>query len=96
MKKKRLLTNRSGELEEQMLAEKARELSEEIDAGVLRLTFRELGWHEIVLTPMSWEEGYNIDSWVEENIKRGRWTYGLVWMFEDSKDANWFKLRWLS
>jgi hypothetical protein len=74
----------------------AKQLAKEIDAEVLRQVFIEAGWHEVVLRPMTWELGYTIDSWVEENIKGDRWTYGLVWLFKEEKDATWFKLRWLS
>lgn len=96
MKKKRLLTDRSGGLQEEIISEKAYAIALDIDAKVLQHLYQELGWHEVVLSPMAWEEGYEIDSWVESNIKKGRWTYGLVWMFENDKDAMWFKLRWLN
>ncbi len=96
MKKKRLLTDRSGDLLEEIYEQKAKELAEEMDADILRGMLAELGWHEIILNPMTWEEGYSIDEWVEENIKGRMWTHGLVWMFEDDKDAMWFKLRWIS
>lgn len=69
--------------------------AEEIDAAVLRHTFLESGWHEVVLEPMTWETGDRIDIWVHENIKGNYWTHGLVWLFKDEKDANWFRLRWL-
>lgn len=96
MKKKRLLTDKSGDLQEQILAEKAQELASEMDAQILREMLTDLGWHEVVLNPMSWEEGYYVDTWVETNVKGRMWTHGLVWLFEEGKDANWFKLRWLS
>lgn len=96
MKKKRLLTDRSGLLQEEIINQKVKELAKEIDAQVLRSLYQELGWHEVVLSPVTWEEGYQIDSWVESNIKNSRWTFGLVWMFENDKDAMWFKLRWLN
>jgi hypothetical protein len=96
MLKKRLLTDKSGELQERILAEKAKELANDIDAQILRDMLTELGWYEVLLTPMSWEQGYEVDSWVETNIKGRMWCQGLVWMFENEKDASWFKLRWLS
>jgi hypothetical protein len=96
MKKKRLLTDRSGELQEQILAEKAKELADETDAQVLRQMLIDLGWQQVVLSAMSWEESYTIDLWVEDNIKGRMWSRGLVWLFEDDRDAMWFKLKWLS
>jgi hypothetical protein len=95
MKKKRLLTDRSGELQEQIIAEKAKELAYEIDAQLMRSMYQQLGWHEVVLQPMDWEQSYHIDTWVESNVKGSIWTHGLVWMFEKDQDAMWFKLRWL-
>ena len=96
MKKKRLLTDRSGELQEQILAEKAADLADEMDAQVLRQMLIDLGWQQVVLSAMSWEESYTIDLWVEDNIKGRMWSRGLVWLFEDDRDAMWFKLKWLS
>lgn len=97
MKKKRLLTDRSGQLQEQILEQKAQELANEIDAQILRGMLLDLGWYEIVLQPMTLEAGVEIDAWVQQQVKgRSHWTHGLVWMFESEQDANWFKLRWLS
>ena len=73
----------------------AKTLQEEIDAEVLRSVFKESGWREVVLRPMTWEHGDQIDIWVAENIKGGHWNRGLVWLFKDEKEANWFSLRWL-
>ena len=96
MKKKRLLTDRSGELQEQILAEKAADLADEMDAQVLRQMLIDLGWQQVVLSAMTGEESYAIDLWVEDNIKGRMWSRGLVWLFEDDRDAMWFKLKWLS
>ena len=96
MKKKRLLTDRSGELQEQILAEKAKELADEMDAQVLRQMLIDLGWQQVALSAMTGEESYAIDLWVEDNIKGRMWSRGLVWLFEDDRDAMWFKLKWLS
>lgn len=96
MKKKRLLTDRSGNLQEQLLAEKAKELSDEIDTSIVRQMLVDAGWHQVVLNPMIWEQSYQIDCWVENNIKGRIWNRGLVWLFETDRDAMWFKLKWLA
>ncbi len=96
MKKKRLLTDRSGELREQILAEKTKELADETDAQVLRQMLIDLGWQQVVLSSMDMEQSYAIDQWVEDNIKGRMWSRGLVWLFEDDRDAMWFKLKWFS
>ena len=96
MKKKKLVTDRTGLLEERMLEESARAMQREVDAEILRGMLKEMGWHEIVLGPMTMEVSNTIDDWVKKHVQgRCHWTHGLVWMFEDERDAMWFKLRWL-
>lgn len=96
MKKKRLLTDRTGLLEERMIEEAARQMSNDIDAEVLRGMLLELGWHEVILKPMLKETGDEIDLWVKQQVKgRCHFAHGLVWLFEEERDAMWFKLRWL-
>ena len=80
---------------DEYLDEAATQVAKDIDAEVLRSMFKESGWHEVVLQPMTWEHGDRIDIWVNQNIKGNHWTYGLVWLFEDEREANWFSLRWL-
>lgn len=96
MKKKRLMTDRSGELQEEFIKEKVQEIADEMDAHVVRQMLIESGWQQVVLSAMSGEESYAIDLWVEDNIKGRMWSRGLVWLFEDDRDAMWFKLKWLS
>lgn len=96
MNKKRLLTDKSGELQERYLEEAARKLAEDMDFEVLRGLLTESGWSEVVLRPMTWENGSSIDRWTQDNIKNGFYTRGLVWLFKDAKEANWFSLRWSS
>jgi hypothetical protein len=83
-------------LREGIETELARVLQQEIDAEVMRDVFKKSGWHEVVLDPMTSELGEEIDAWVKDNIKHNEWHHGLVWLFKDDKDANWFSLRWLS
>jgi hypothetical protein len=95
MKKKRLLTDRSGELQEKMIEEAAENLAKDIDFEIMSNIMLESGWIKVVLKPMTWEDSYEIDDWVSNNIKGNFDTRGLVWIFENVKEANWFKLRWL-
>ena len=96
MKKKRLLTDRSGDLQDEIMAKKAKELADEMDAQILRQMLIDLGWQQVVLSAMDWEQSYAIDQWVETNIKGRMWSRGLVWLFENDRDAMWFKLKWLA
>lgn len=96
MKKKKLLTDKSGELQEKYLEESAKELADDIDFEIVTGFLTETGWTKVVLAPMTWEHGTAVDTWVETNIKGQFHTRGLVWVFEDVKEASWFTLRWLS
>ena len=96
MIKKKLLTDRSGMLYEQYLEQAAKDLADDIDAEIVKEILVDSGWVEVVLTPMTFEQGDEIDFWVHRNIKGKNWTRGLVWLFEKEQDATWFKLRWLS
>lgn len=96
MKKKRLLTDRTGLLEERLAEEAARVMQSELDAEIIRNMLKEIGWHEVVLSPMTHEKGVMIDDWVRNQVKgRCHFAHGLVWLFENDQDAMWFKLKWL-
>lgn len=73
----------------------SKEIADEIDFEIMMEILIKNGWHKVVLKPMTWEDGYTIDTWVETNVKCEFHTRGLVWIFEDAKDANWFSVRWL-
>jgi hypothetical protein len=81
-------------LQEDLINQAGSRMAAEIDFQVLSGLLIELGWTKVVLNPMTWEHGALIDSWVESNVKGHFETMGLVWVFEDAKDAAWFVLRW--
>lgn len=91
-----MLTDKSGELHEQIIADAGKRLQEEIDFSILADMLCGIGWTKVILKPMTWEDGYEIDNWIETNIKGNHETMGLVWVFEKPEDAMWFKLRWIS
>jgi hypothetical protein len=95
MLKKKLLTDRSGNLQEQILNDAAKRMSDEIDFEILCGMLCEMGWTKVVLSPMTRETSDAIDAWLVENVSNPFETMGLVWIFEDEQDANWFSLRWL-
>jgi hypothetical protein len=82
-------------IQENIIDKAAKDLSDDIDFEVLTSCFVESGWTKIVLKPMTWEDGLEIDGWVEQHVKNPHITRGLVWVFKDPKEANWFKLRWI-
>ena len=82
-------------LQEEMINAAGSRMAAEIDFQVLSEMLCGLGWTRVVLRPMTYEHGVEIDTWVAENVRGHHQTMGLVWVFEDPKDANWFTLRWL-
>lgn len=82
-------------LEQEVMDRMATELKNEIDFQILASMLVELGWTQVVLRPMTHEQGLAIDNWVKTHCKSAVETLGLVWLFEDSKEANWFTLKWL-
>jgi len=82
-------------LEEQIINDAGKAIANEIDFEILCTMLIEIGWKKIVLRPMTWENGYEIDEWTAKHIKGHFETMGLVWIFEDEEDANWFALRWM-
>lgn len=95
MIKKKLLTDRSEDLQAAILEQNANQLAEEIDAEILRGMLVGMGWHEVKLWVMTHEQGQEIDDWTKDHVKGKMWTRGLIWLFENEQDAMWFKLRWL-
>lgn len=83
-------------LEDEIAKELSEKMCSEMDFHILSEMLVKLGWTKIVLKPMTWESGATVDSWVEKNIKGPFETMGLVWLFQDSKDATMFILRWAS
>ena len=79
------------------LAEQAaKSMADDIDFEILNdmLCMGDDPWTRVVLKPMSWEDGLEIDQWVEQNVKGKFRTRGLVWVFERASDASWFTIRW--
>ncbi len=94
MKKKRLLTDRSGQLHEDLENELAKTLQEEIDAEIMQSMLRDCGWHKVIIARRHKPEKDIVEQWVKGNVKDGFWTHGPTWLFKNPKEANWFALRW--
>ena len=82
-------------IQDQIINDMGKAMSDEIDFQILSDMLVGIGWRKVVLSPMSWEDGAEVDLWCETNVKGNFETMGLVWVFEDEEDANWFALRWL-
>lgn len=82
-------------IEQDIINSAGKRMAQEIDFTILSDMLVGIGWRKVVLSPMTWEQGVEVDTWVETNVKGNFETMGLVWVFEHEDDANWFSLRWL-
>ena len=84
-------------IEDEVIDHTARAIAAEIDFEVLSsILIESSGWVKVVLSPMTGERGSDIDHWCDTQVKGHFMNMGLVWVFEDPKEANWFTLRWLA
>ena len=83
-------------IEQDIINRAGEHMAREIDFGVLTGMLCSLGWTRVILKPMTSEQGHDIDEWVKANVKGHFETMGLVWVFEQPKDATWFVLKWMS
>jgi hypothetical protein len=82
-------------IEEDIINRAGKRMADEIDFQILADMLCELGWRKVILSPMTWEMGLEVDAWTAKHIKGPFENMGLVWIFEQEEDANWFALRWL-
>jgi hypothetical protein len=78
----------------EFLERASKKISEEIDFQILAGMLVELGWTKVILSPMTTEKSNAIDDWVKTKCAKPVETLGLVWLFEDSKEAVAFCLKW--
>lgn len=96
MLKKKLLTDKSGDLQEQILEAKAREMAQEMDREILWSMLASMGWHRVMLPVFgSTKEYTEVAEWTSVNCKHAFEHHKRDYLFEDEQDAMWFKLRWL-
>jgi hypothetical protein len=82
-------------LEEEIANKMGNQIAREIDREMLWSMLEDIGWHRVML-PRFVDNHHAIDIgyWLEENCKKAFERNGRDFLFEDSKDANWFMLRW--
>lgn len=83
------------DVEQAILDRAGKAMSDEIDFTILCGMLEGIGWTKVILRPMTWEDGAKIDAWTQQHIKSPFETMGLVWVFQDPKEATWFILKWL-
>lgn len=82
-------------LQDEYLEKAAQDFADDIDFEVLANLMINSGWTKVILNPMTSETSNEIDQWIIDNCRSNHLARGLVWVFEDPKEASWFTLRWL-
>ena len=98
MKKKKLLTDRSGQgLEELMANKMSQEMASDIDRQILWGMLESMGWTRVMLPRLiDREQSVDIVQWLNVHCKHPHEHHGRDFIFENDKDAMWFKLKWFS
>jgi hypothetical protein len=82
-------------LEEEQLKHAAKELADGIDFRVIADYLVDSGWTIVELEFESREHSIDILLWVETHCRGKHKRFGGTFVFEDSKDALLFELKWL-
>ena len=82
-------------LEQELLDKAGKEMAREIDREILWGMLRDLGWRRVMLDRFT-DNNHAIDItyWLEANCKNSFERSGRDFIFEDSKDAVNFILKW--
>jgi hypothetical protein len=82
-------------IEEEYLERAGKELAHEIDKEVLFGMLERIGWTRVIAPILKSREEYvELMVWLDEYCKHPYERRGSEVIFENSRDANWFKLRW--
>ena len=82
-------------LEDEMLEQAGKAMANDIDREILWGMLQGLGWTRVMLpNDTAMLNATLIKEWLSINCKQPYERYLSDFIFEDVKDANWFKLRW--
>ena len=82
-------------IEDEMIERAGKQMAQDIDREVLWGMLQGIGWTRVMIPTMG--DAYmavDIITWLEDNCKHAYERNGRDFIFEDTKDANWFILRW--
>jgi hypothetical protein len=82
------------DLQEKVLNDMGQALANEMDQHILIGFMLELGWQEVIVDPWQHSSLKDIQHWIKANIKHPHMNMGNRWVFEQSKDATIFALKW--
>lgn len=84
-------------LQEQLLKEQGEALAREVDREVLWGMLTGIGWTRVMLSRLQDNRhAVDISYWLEENCQGAYEREGRDFLFEDSKDATMFTLKWMA
>lgn len=81
----------------EMAGNLAQELQEELDWQVIINGYLALGWTKIEINwpnRMSAKDAYQVKEWCRANLQGHYNGRNRIWLFEKSKDATMFMLKW--
>ena len=82
-------------LEEEILERTGKDMAREIDREVLWGMLEGIGWTRVMIPRyIDNQHAIDITDWLKINCKKAYEGYARDFIFESSKDANWFTLRW--
>ena len=82
-------------LEQEMIEAKAKEMQTKIDREIIWGLFEGMGWTRFKISRLKDNNhAVDISYWLDENCKGKFERNGSEFLFEDSKDAVLFMLRW--
>ena len=82
-------------LEQEIINQAGNRMAAEIDREVLWGMLQGIGWTRVMLpNDTAMLNATLIKEWLSLNCKQSHESYRSDFIFEDAKDANWFKLRW--
>lgn len=82
-------------LEQEIITQAGNQMAQEIDREILWGMLTGMGWTRVMLpTFIDNAHAVDITHWLADNCKKAFERSGRDFIFEDVKDANWFKLRW--
>jgi len=82
-------------LEEELLTKAGNDMAREIDREVLWGIFEGIGWTRFKISRLTDNNhAVDISYWLDENCKGKFERNGAEFLFEDSKDAVLFMMRW--
>ena len=82
-------------IQDEIIEQAGREMAEEIDREILWGLFEGIGWTRFKLSRFTDNNhAVDISFWLDENCKGNFERNGSEFLFEDSKDAVLFMMRW--